>query len=59
MLVNNVKEGLNNGMINGAADAKLFIAGLGTRAEYEDWQKDLMRLNDWRIKWQVKFNVDK
>ena len=52
---------MNNGMTKVADDAKLFIAGLRTRAraECEDWQKDLMRLSDWRIKWQVKFSVDK
>lgn len=61
IFINNLEKRTNNDMTEVADDAKLFMAGITTRtrADCEDWQKDLLRLNDWTIKWQMNFNVNK
>lgn len=40
------------------ADNKLFKA-VKMKADYEELQKDLRKLNEWPIKWQMKFSIDK
>lgn len=58
IFINCLKEGMNNGMTKVDDDAKLFIPGLGT-GQGLNKKAGRKSLQDWRIKQQVKFNVDK
>ncbi|CAM5102996.1 unnamed protein product [Eretmochelys imbricata] len=58
LFINDLEKGVNSEVSKFADDTKL-LKEVKTKADCEELQKDLTKLNDWGTKWQMKFNVDK
>lgn len=58
LFVDDLEEGVVSRVFKFADDVKMF-GGVGTEERVNVFRKDLKRMEDWALKWQMSFNVEK
>lgn len=58
IFIDDLEQQVTSEVAKFTADNKLFEV-VKMKADYEELQKDLRKLNEWPIKWQMKFRIDK
>lgn len=58
IFIDDLEQQVTSEVAKFTADNKLFKV-VKMKADYEELQKDLRKLNEWPIKWQMKFSIDK
>ena len=58
LFINDLETGISSEVAKFADDRKLFW-GVKTRRDCEEFQKDVSKLREWVVKWQMCFNTRK